>query len=124
MKFYKCDTCGKIIVMLNETPVPTICCGQEMKELIPGAVDGAHEKHIPVIKQEGKLVTVNVGEVDHPMIDKHYIQFIVLETTEGWQQKSLKPEEKPTATFALNDTEKVVAAYEYCNLHGLWIKGV
>ena len=32
----------------------------------------------------------------------------------------LHPEEKPEATFTLNDGDEVVAAYELCNLHGLW----
>ena len=32
----------------------------------------------------------------------------------------LKPGDKPEAVFALADGETVVAAYEYCNLHGLW----
>ena len=122
MKFYKCDVCGKIMVMLHETPIPTMCCGQPMKEMVPGAVDGAHEKHIPVVEQNGKNIMVKVGEVEHPMMEKHYIEFIVLETTEGFYQKALKPEIKPVANFVLNDTEKAIAAYEYCNLHGLWIK--
>lgn len=147
MKFYKCDVCGKIIVMLKKTPVPTICCGKEMKELIPGAVDGAHEKHIPVVKQDGKeipinvgtgiqpvivpvvkehddRIAVNVGEVDHPMTDKHYIEFIILETNEGWEQKTLKPGDDPSAIFAIKNSEQVIAAYAYCNLHGLWKKEV
>ena len=61
-----------------------------------------------------------VGEVAHPMIDEHYIQFIILETDRGYQKKDLKPGEEPKAVFALADGEKAVAAYEYCNLHGLW----
>ena len=56
----------------------------------------------------------------HPMLEVHYIQWIALETTEGIQIKKLKPETKPEAVFALADGEKPVAAYEYCNLHGLW----
>lgn len=34
-------------------------------------------------------------------------------------KKDLKPGDKPEASFAV--TEPVVAAYEYCNLHGLWM---
>ena len=75
---------------------------------------------MPVIEQNGRTVTVTVGSVEHPMLEAHYIEWIMLETKEGRQRKALKPGEKPVATFALTDTDAVVAAYEYCNLHGLW----
>ena len=32
----------------------------------------------------------------------------------------LAPEEAPEAAFALAEGDEVVAAYDYCNLHGLW----
>ena len=56
MKFYRCKKCGKIIAVVNETPVPTMCCGEAMEELIPGVVDAALEKHVPFTKlQTAKL---------------------------------------------------------------------
>ena len=91
-----------------------------MTELKGNTSDGATEKHVPVVSVDGDKVTVKVGSVDHPMLEEHFIQWIVLETTKGFQKKNLKPGEKPEATFALTDGEKAVAAYEYCNLHGLW----
>lgn len=96
------------------------CCGQHMTELIPGTIDASVEKHVPVYTVEGNLVHVNVGEVDHPMVPEHYIEWIALETKSGTQRKKLNPGEAPRATFALVDGDEVVAAYEYCNLHGLW----
>lgn len=30
--------------------------------------------------------------------------------------------DKPKAEFKLADGEELIAAYEYCNLHGLWEK--
>ena len=103
----------------QKTCVPS-CCGETMAELAPNSTDAAGEKHVPVIKVDGSKVTVEVGAVAHPMLEAHYITFIVLETTQGYQKKDLKPGEKPEAVFALADGEAVVAAYEYCNLHGLW----
>ena len=80
--------------------------------------DGAHEKHVPVISVNGDTVTVSIGSVEHPSLPAHYIEFIVLVTEGGMQMKWLKPGMKPEANFKV--TDKVVAAYEYCNLHGLW----
>jgi superoxide reductase len=120
MKFYRCAKCGKIIEIVKDTGVPTICCGEEMKELIPGTSDGASEKHVPVISVSGNKVTVTVGSVEHPMLPEHYIEWIILETDKGVQKKTLQPGQKPAAEFVLSEGEKVLAAYEYCNLHRLW----
>ena len=90
------------------------------EEITANTTDGAYEKHVPVIKKEGNLITVAVGSVEHPMLEAHFIEWIMLETKQGRQRKTLKPGEKPVAVFALTDGDEAVAAYEYCNLHGLW----
>ena len=122
MKFYICEHCGNIIEFVKETGVPVMFCGQKMKEMVPGTVDAAVEKHVPVVTVDGNKVKVAVGEVEHPMLEEHYIGFIAIETEQGVQRKTLKPGEKPEAEFALADGDKLVAAYEWCNLHGLWKK--
>lgn len=124
MKFYRCEHCGNIITKLNDSGVPVVCCGEPMKELVPGAIDGALEKHVPAVTVDGNTVNVQVGEVEHPMLEEHYIQFVALETKTGCQIKYLKPDEKPAAKFVLSEGDTPVAVYEYCNLHGLWVKEV
>lgn len=121
-KFFICRTCGNLVSLVNAGGGTLVCCGKEMEELVPNTVDAAVEKHVPVINAEGNKVTVKVGSVTHPMTEEHYIQWIYLETKEGIQRKCLKPGDEPKAVFALNDGDKVVSAYEYCNLHGLWKK--
>ena len=106
--------------MIKSSPCPTMCCGEAMVELVPGTSDGAHEKHVPAVTVDGNTVSVKVGEVEHPMMEAHYIMWIVLETKQGIQRKALNPGEKPEALFALVEGDEAVAAYEYCNLHGLW----
>ena len=120
MKLYVCKHCGNIIAYVKNKGVPVMCCGEKMSELVPGSVDAATEKHVPVISVEGNKVTVTVGEVEHPMAEEHFIEWIALETQEGNQRKELKPGSKPQAVFMLAETDKAVAAYAYCNLHGLW----
>ena len=120
MKFYKCEICGKIVAMVKETPVDTMCCGQAMRELVPGTTDGAVEKHVPVYTVEGNTVKVKVGSAEHPMTDAHHIEWIAIETENGNQRKELKAGDKPEATFALVPRDKVKSIYEYCNIHGLW----
>jgi len=121
VKFYRCPHCGNIIVKVVDKGVPVMCCGQKMEELVPGSVDAALEKHVPVVAVEGNIVKVSVGSVEHPMLPEHYITNIVLETSQGIQIAELKPEGKPYCEFSLADGVTAVAAYEYCNLHGLWV---
>ena len=120
MKFYKCEGCGKTAVLFRESACPTKCCGEPMVEVVPGTVDAAREKHIPDVAVEGNLVKVKVGSVEHPMLDAHYIEWIILETNQGFQKKDLKPGQAPVAVFALAEGETPIAAYESCNLHGIW----
>ena len=120
MTFYKCPHCGNIIAHLEDSGVRCVCCGEEMKPLIPNTSDGAGEKHVPVISIDGRIVTVTVGSVEHPMLEAHHIAWIILETKQGKQRKTLKPGDKPVAKFALTEDDEAVAVYEYCNLHGLW----
>ncbi|MCR4625378.1 MAG: desulfoferrodoxin Dfx [Lachnospiraceae bacterium] len=122
LKFYLCETCKNVITKLYDSKVPVFCCGKPMKELVPGAVDGALEKHVPAVTVDGKVVKVQIGEVIHPMLAEHYIQFIALETKTGVQIKYLKAGDEPKAEFVLADGDEAVAVYEYCNLHGLWVK--
>ena len=120
MKFYRCEHCDNIIVFMEDKGVPVMCCGQKMTELDCGVTDGAYEKHVPAVTRDGAKIEVKVGSVEHPMLDAHYIQFIVLETRQGFAKKDLKPGDVPAATFVLSEGDEPVAVYEYCNLHGLW----
>ena len=119
-RFYKCSHCGNIIAFVKDMNVPVICCGEKMQEIIPGTSDGAAEKHVPVISENGNIITVKIGEIDHPMTEEHYIEWISIETEQGNQRKELAPEMIPQAEFSLVDSDKVRAAYAYCNIHGLW----
>lgn len=120
LKFYICPHCGQIVAKIKDKGVPVVCCGEPMKELVPGTTEAAHEKHIPVYTVDGNIVNVTVGFVEHPMTEPHYIEWILLETKNGNQRKVLTPTDAPKASFALLPGDEVVAVYAYCNLHGLW----
>ena len=119
---YKCAACGNIVEILHAGSCVPQRCGEPMKELVPASTDGAYEKHVPSVSIDGNTVKVQVGEVKHPMLDEHFIQFIAAETKNGFQIKYLKPGDEPAAEFALAEGDTVTAVYEYCNLHGLWVK--
>ncbi|MCQ2547963.1 MAG: desulfoferrodoxin [Clostridia bacterium] len=120
VKFYICKHCGNVVVKLVDSKVPVVCCGEPMHEMVAGETDGAMEKHVPVFKQEGNVLSVEVGSVLHPMTEEHAIKFIVAETNKGVHVKYLEFTDEPKAQFALLEGEEVLTVYEYCNLHGLW----
>ncbi|MEG0291976.1 MAG: desulfoferrodoxin family protein [Anaerovoracaceae bacterium] len=122
-KFLKCAHCGNIVGMIHDSGVPVVCCGEPMNELVANTTDAATEKHVPVVSVEGNKVTAVVGEVAHPMLPEHFIQWIYLETENGGQRKVLAPGVEAKAEFVL-ENDKPVAVYEYCNLHGLWKKEI
>lgn len=119
VKFYQCPHCGNIVGKIHDSGVSIVCCGEKMKELVPGTVEASREKHIPVATVEGNTVKVVIGSVEHPMAEEHSILWVYLETDRGGQRKCLKVGEPPVVSFAVGD-ERPVAVYAYCNLHGLW----
>jgi len=118
-KFYICEICHNLVGLIEDGGVPLICCGTEMVELTPNTVEASVEKHLPAVKLEGEILTVEVGSVPHPMEEAHHISFIYVETEQGGQRKCLEIGKEPVASFTfIND--KPIAVYAYCNLHGMW----
>ena len=119
-KFYVCKHCGNFVGMIHASGVQMICCGDPMTEVVPNTTDAAQEKHVPVIAVDGNKVTIDIGSVPHPMTPEHHIAWVYLETEQGGQRKCLAVDGAPHMEFALTPGDKAVAAYAYCNLHGLW----
>lgn len=120
--YYRCQICGNIVQMINDSGRPLTCCSHEMSKLYPGISDGAKEKHIPVFRVEQHNVTVSIGSDPHPMDNDHFIEWIEISTNLGCKRHVLHPGDKPTTCFTLDDGETVQAVYAYCNKHGLWMK--
>ena len=116
---YKCEICGNIVEVLHKGVGALVCCGEEMKEMEGKTEDSTVEKHVPYIEKTEKGVLVKVGQnQDHPMEEKHYIEWIQIFADSVAYRKFLKPGDKPQAEFEISSTN--ITAREYCNIHGLW----
>jgi len=115
---YKCEVCGNIIEVVHGGDGSLVCCGQDMKLLVENTTDAAREKHVPVVEKRSDGIKVVVGSTVHPMEEKHYIEWIELDTGECVLRQYLKPGQPPEAFFPVNAWP--VSVREYCNLHGLW----
>lgn len=117
IKFYRCSICGNVIELIDGDSKRITCCGKNMELLVANTVDASVEKHVPVYKKEGEKLIVSVGEVIHPMEEKHYIMWIALVSDNKVTRVNLLPNEAPEAVF---DYVEKAEVYAYCNLHGLW----
>lgn len=118
LQVYKCDKCGNIVEVLHGGKGDLVCCDEPMKLFVENTVDAAKEKHVPVVEKIADGFKVKVGEVAHPMEEKHYIEWIEVIADGKAYRQFLNPGEAPEATFKI-DAEQVTAR-EFCNLHGLW----
>ena len=118
VQVYKCEVCGNIVEVLVGGAGTLVCCGQDMTLLKENTVDAATEKHVPVIEKTADGILVKVGDVAHPMAEKHYIQWIEVIADGKSYRQFLKPGDKPEALFKVEGEN--ITAREYCNLHGFW----
>ncbi len=118
LEVYKCNACGNIIEVLHGGAGELVCCGEPMKVFKENTVDAAKEKHVPVIEKTADGYKVKVGDVPHPMEEKHWIEWIELIADGKAYRQFLNPGDAPEATFCVQASS--VTVREYCNLHGLW----
>ncbi len=123
MKHFVCKSCGNLVAMVNDSGKRVCCCESRMDELVPKASDDTREKHQPKIAVKDGKVTITVGPADnsHPQLPEHAISWVCLITDGGSQRKLLTPDGKSEAVFHIGKNEKVIKAFAYCNLHGLWV---
>lgn len=122
LKLFRNKDTKSIVEVVVENEGFKLCDDYQL--LKANSTDAAGEKHVPVVEVAGSTVTVKVGEVAHPMTEEHLINFIILHTEKGFQRVDLTATDAPEAVFELAAGDKAIAAYEYCNLHGLWVKEI
>jgi superoxide reductase len=122
-ELYQCNICGNVVEIAHEGADALVCCKQPMEKLIAKTEDQGKEKHVPVVKETAGGICVEVGDIHHPMEEKHYIKFIEVLTADKVIRAELKPGQEPMAHFSVTRAE-VEEVREYCNLHGLWSANV
>ncbi|NLY40429.1 MAG: desulfoferrodoxin [Desulfovibrionales bacterium] len=120
LEVYHCKLCGNIVEVMHGGAGTLVCCGEDMELLLEGTVDASKEKHVPLIEKTATGYKVIVGAEAHPMLDKHYIEWIELIADGKVYRQYLSPGQAPEAEFCIQAEH--VTAREYCNLHGQWKK--
>ena len=118
-QIYKCEVCGIVAEVLDGGAGELVCCGEPMQLMEPKTEDATTEKHVPYIERTDEGVKVRVGQNEaHPMLEKHWIQWIELIADGRSYRQFLDPGDAPEAVFPVGGED--LSAREYCNLHGLW----
>ncbi len=118
LEVYKCEVCGNIIEVLHGGKGELVCCGKPMNLIKENSVDAAKEKHVPVTEKVEGGVKVKVGDVAHPMEEKHFIEWIEIIADGKAYRQFLDLGQAPEALFSMEAGE--ISARAYCNIHGLW----
>jgi superoxide reductase len=118
LEIFKCNICGNMVEVIHAGPGELVCCGQPMANMKENTVDAAQEKHVPVIEKIDGGVKVKVGDVPHPMEEKHHIEWIEIIADGKAYRQFLNPGDAPEAIFCVDADQ--ISAREFCNLHGVW----
>ena len=118
LQIYQCAICGNMVEFIHTGAGTLVCCNQPMNLLTENTTDAATEKHVPVIEKIDGGYKVTVGSVEHPMEEKHFIEWIELVADGKAYRQFLNPGDKPVATFSV-DADSVFARV-WCYLLGLW----
>ena len=142
MNYFICGICGYIAMDSAPEKCPVCTAPKEkfsnndaiFEESKAKATEGA-AKHVPSISvdKDAKLypgtefITVHakIGEVPHPMEEKHFIQFIDIYADKKWIKRAhFTPAVVPAISAHLKIQASKITVIENCNLHGYWINEV
>ena len=112
-KIYVCPVCGNVFTAAGKAVVS--CCGIMLPPLEAEPMD---DEHMAVCERLDDEIFVSIN---HPMMKKHYISFIMYCTGDRLEVVKLYPEGGASALFFRRGRGKL---YWYCNHHGLFSCGV
>ncbi|WP_409199640.1 desulfoferrodoxin family protein [Methanobrevibacter sp. DSM 116169] len=119
-ELYKCNKCDYIVEMIHGGACEMKCCDEEMELLKAIQKEEGTEKHIPIITVDADKIKIDIGEVPHPMVEEHWINFVELFVGDQIFRQELYPGDEPSVTFNVASKGEEVSARIYCNIHGLW----
>ena len=120
LKFYRCNTCGNLLLVMIDPNVRPTCCGADMEILDHIHGPEGSEKHAPIIELNQNDTEVQVGLQLHVMEPEHRIEWVALTDGERVEIQRLGLKTPPVVKFSKMSNDGKVRAYAFCNIHGLW----
>lgn len=142
MKMFECVVCGHI--EFDEISGRCLVCASNEESFVenpdaikkpenPDNLSEGDKKHIPqivIVKECGLIpggdctdVHVKVGEIEHVMIEEHYIRYIDYYLDHAFVSRVWLSREvcHPAAGLHLNAKTGTLTAIENCSVHGNWM---
>ena len=120
MEMYTCESCHKMVLIIQDGDGELSCCGKSMVRLDERSTEAGKEKHLPVIEKLPGGIRVKIGSIPHPMEKEHFIKGIEVIGDTFLLVGNLYPGQKPEMEFVLPKTGTVKKVRIFCNVHGLW----
>ncbi len=123
LRLYSCDSCKKMILVVQDGNGELVCHGKPMTALAEKATDAGKEKHLPVVESIPGGIRVRIGSVPHPMEKEHYIRWVEVIGDDFLYTLTFKPGDKPEKEIAIagkNPLSRVKKVRIFCNVHGIW----
>jgi superoxide reductase len=118
-QIFKCNICGNMVEAVHTGKGELVCCGEPMQLINENIQEEvATEKHIPVVKKDGDILTITIGKTERPMDNNHYIEWVEVISGPTIHRRYLEPGTKPQTKFICRQNSYTVRAY--CNIHKLW----
>ncbi|MDH7592773.1 MAG: desulfoferrodoxin [Methanomicrobiales archaeon] len=118
LQVYRCEICGHVIEVLTVGRGTLVCCGVPMKPQMERGDGQGADRHLPVIERTEEGVKVVIGQIAHPMEERHFIHWIEVRQGDTLVRRTFRPGGRPEAEFqGMGEDAKVRV---YCTLHGLW----
>jgi len=117
-QIYKCIICGNMAEITLAGSGQLVCCDQPMQLCMENRDETIRPSHIPVLERTSQGLMVRVGIIEHPMEQRHHVEWIEV-IAEGMAcRQFLGQGDSPSALFDNRVSPTIVR--EYCNQHGLW----
>ena len=108
-RMYVCPICGNVLFAVGEAEVH--CCGLALPPLEAEPADQAHPFSVEKVEDEYYIT------LGHPMTKTHYVSFIAILRTDGWELHKLYPEGEAAARTKIGGARQF---FYFCNRHGLF----
>ena len=116
IRFYYCDACANLVVLLNEGAGELICCDEPMELLEAKTTGDDVYDHTPLVEKTDRGIIVK-ARTDHEQAADGVITWVAVVQGNRYQICFPDQDEGDIEFMLKNEPAEV---YEFCTVHGLW----
>ena len=118
LKVYRCNICGNLICVSEKTKIIPECCLRAMKQVDTGGFDAGEEYSV----ESGRMDRLEKMARNSERDASGKTQLIILFTDGRIYGKKMRSDDFMFAEFRIEPGEKLLSAYAFSDVVGLWRK--